>query len=960
MLGSWGRGQRSVGPTSRTPRVRDNPRAPSGRFVEMSEGTEPVATEAATTEAAPRKRSRATRELQRGRVIGRYVVLDKLGAGGMGIVVAAYDPELDRKVAIKLLHAHTSARSDAGHRRLLAEAQALARLSDPNVVAVHDVGTHEGRVFVAMEFVEGRTLERWLALERRPWAPVLDVMIAAGRGLAAAHARDLVHRDFKPGNVMIGNDGRVRVMDFGLAFARGEPLSTEGPPSGSAAQSGSAAPDEPLRPRERALEQAITHQGSLLGTPAYMAPEQVAGGRTGPAADQFSFCVSLWEALYGQPPFSAQALPELFSRMAEGKLDEPPRSARVPRWLRRAVERGLSVDPERRWPSMTALLLALERGRVRGRFRGVAALGLLSAVGALLVATADEQAPCGGAEGKLEGIWDGPMRAAMATAFAGVDVPYAEDARASAERTLDAHAARWVELHAEICEATRVRGDQSEALMDQRIGCLDAELRDMAALTAVLVKADAEVVRNAAQAARALDSLDECVTLERDVASQLRPEDPALAAVVADVREQTAHARALGLAGKYDEGVAVAQGALEAARASGYEPVIAEAAAMLGDLHDFESAPLPARDAYEEALHAALATGHGRIEAQALIGLSSVWGRHLNDTEAALRYSRQADAVMKRLGSPPELAAAAALRRGNTLMHARRLEAATLEFERTVELTHGVAALERLQLVALNNLATAQAQQGHLRQAAEVFARVAEIYEARLGPWHPSVGGIHDNLGVTYSSMGEHERAMVHMQRALEIYGKTLSPDHPELGRGYHNLGVVQKASGDLQGAHASYERALRIKIAALGPDHTSVAITANNICDMLMLLGRHVEAIPHCERALAIWARANGEASASTIVPLVSLSQAQLAVGHPEAALSLARRALAVGESGEIDPVEIARARFAAARATLAIGGDPAQARVLAEQAKQGHASADQPAAEEIAEIEAWLADQR
>jgi tetratricopeptide (TPR) repeat protein len=902
--------------------------------------------------SALRKRRQASAGLQRGRVFGRYVVLDKLGAGGMGVVVAAYDPELDRKVAIKLLRAPTDARAEEGHRRLLAEAQALARLSDPHVVAVHDVGTHEGRVFVAMELVEGRTLEQWVALERRPWAQVLDVMIAAGRGLAAAHARDLVHRDFKPGNVMIGNDGRVRVMDFGLAFAQSEPLSTD------ALVSGAVPADESMQPRERALEPAITHKGSLVGTPGYMAPEQVASGRTGPASDQFSFCVSSWEALYGQPPFSGDPLPELLSRVLEGKLDEPPRSARVPRWLRRVVERGLSVDPARRWPSMTELLHALERGRTRGRFRGFAALGLLAAVGAVMVASTDDAAPCGGAEVKLQGIWDAPTREAMATAFTGVELPYAEDARASVERTLDAHAARWVELHTQICEATRVRGDQSEALMDQRIGCLEDGLRAMKALTAVLVTADADVVRNAAQAAQALEAPDECATLERDAESRLRPVDPALATAVADVREQTARARALWLAGKYDDGLAEAEAALAAARTAGYEPVLAEAAAVLGQLQEVVVAPIPAREAYEEALYAALATGHGRIEATALIGLASVWGLHLNDTATALRYGDQADAVVKRLGHPVDLAAQAALRRGNTLMQARRLEDAALSFERAVELTDGNLATERLHLVALNNLAVARGQQGRPRQAAAAFERAAELNEARLGPWHPAVGGIQDNLGVAYVHLGEHARAMQHTQRALEIYRKALTPEHPELGRGYHNLGVVQQASGELQAAKESYEQALRIKIAALGAEHTSVATTANNICDVLVLLGRPAEAIPHCERALEIWTRANGEGSPSTVIPNVSLSEAQLEAGHPEAALVHARRALAAGEAGEIDPREVARARFVTARAIRASGGDPQEARALAELAKQGHAGADEPSEGEIEKIERWLAE--
>jgi predicted Ser/Thr protein kinase len=255
-----------------------------------------------------------TSESLRGRVIGRYVVLGKLGSGAMGMVLAAHDPELDRKVALKLLLPHHGRRADLAQRRLLAEAQALARLSDPHVVAVHDVGTHEDRVFVAMELVDGQTLQKWLATGPRAWPRVLEVMLAAGRGLAAAHARGLVHRDFKPANVMLGSDGRVRVMDFGLALAQ-EELSSDDDVA-----------DEISRPR-RALGQPITQHGALLGTPGYMAPEQLGGQRGGPAADQFSFCVSLWEALYGRRPFVAESLPELFSRVREGAVAAAGRDA---------------------------------------------------------------------------------------------------------------------------------------------------------------------------------------------------------------------------------------------------------------------------------------------------------------------------------------------------------------------------------------------------------------------------------------------------------------------------------------------------------------------------------------------------------------------------------------------------------------------------------------------------------
>jgi serine/threonine protein kinase len=247
--------------------------------------------------------------LARGTAVGRYLVLDPLGAGGMGVVYAAYDPELDRKIAIKLLApsvAHGSSSSEG--QRLQREARALARLSHPNVVAVYDVGIASAQVFVAMELVEGQTLGAWLSAEPRTWQQVVRCFVDAGRGLAAAHAVGLVHRDFKPDNVLVGRDGKVRVSDFGLARAT-QPMPGEGPSQQEGTASASSVPGHEGRsgPQDGSLT------GARAGTPRYMAPEQWLGAATGPWTDQFSFCVALWEALYGELPF-AGTTPDALAR----------------------------------------------------------------------------------------------------------------------------------------------------------------------------------------------------------------------------------------------------------------------------------------------------------------------------------------------------------------------------------------------------------------------------------------------------------------------------------------------------------------------------------------------------------------------------------------------------------------------------------------------------------------------
>jgi Tol biopolymer transport system component/tRNA A-37 threonylcarbamoyl transferase component Bud32 len=311
---------------------------------------------------------------RRGSTLGRYIVLDKLGGGGMGVVYAAYDPELDRKVAVKLLRAETTEhRKDLNSReRLLREAQAMARLSHPNVIPVYDVGTLGEQVFIAMELIDGRTLSHWLKEKQRGAREVLDVLIHAGKGLAAAHAAGLIHRDFKPDNVLIGRDGQVKVLDFGIARAV-EDLASGAPTLPQKLEA--LGPSTP-----RVLEAQLTKTGMFLGTPAYMAPEQLLGKATDARTDQFSFCVALYEALYGERPFDASNAEALTEQVIKGEVRPPSKSSHVPGWVRQTLLRGLRPNPNERFPSMNALLRELGKDPRVARRRAVAIVAVLLGV----------------------------------------------------------------------------------------------------------------------------------------------------------------------------------------------------------------------------------------------------------------------------------------------------------------------------------------------------------------------------------------------------------------------------------------------------------------------------------------------------------------------------------------------------------------------------------------------------
>ncbi len=320
--------------------------------------------------------------LPRGATVGRYVVQGCIGAGAMGIVYTARDPDLGRDVALKLMRGDGVANSSSGSRgRLLREAQAMAKLAHPDVITVYDVGTVGDEVFIAMELVDGTTLGEWMRTPRS-WRDVLAVMRKAGEGLAAAHAAGIVHRDFKPDNVLVSRDGRVRVTDFGLARQAPSADSTASAPTEDLAPDGTP-PARTLPFGEVSRSPlAVSRTGTLAGTPAYMAPELIAGGAADARSDLFAFCVTFHEALYGQRPFGGATLPALAASVEAGRIRTPSRGERVPGWLTQAIVRGLDARPENRPSSMRALLDMLDQGPRRTT---IARAGIAAALTVVLV-----------------------------------------------------------------------------------------------------------------------------------------------------------------------------------------------------------------------------------------------------------------------------------------------------------------------------------------------------------------------------------------------------------------------------------------------------------------------------------------------------------------------------------------------------------------------------------------------
>ncbi len=753
--------------------------------------------------------------LRRGDSLGRYMVLEPLGAGGMGVVYAAYDPELDRKVAVKLLRSDFFGRSDQrqARGRLRREAQALARASHPNIVAVYDTGTVGEQLFVAMEFVAGRTLSRWQADARsreepRPWRQVVATYAQAGRGLAAAHAAGVIHRDFKPGNVMIGEDGRVRVLDFGLAISSSRAAGGTPDASGTGDVDPAAA---------STLDAGVTHEaggrpGPPAGTPAYMAPEQAEGGLTDERSDQFSFCCALYEALYGTLPFAGDTAREYLAQAAAGARREPPAGSRVPARVWRAVARGLDPDPGKRHPSMDALVAELERDPYAGRRRAAAAGAVaLLVAGGLWWRLQDRPAQlCRGAEARLAGAWDDERRAAVDAAFLASGAGYAADSSRQVARLFDAYAGDWTAMYTEACEATHLLGEQSPRLLDLRMSCLDDRRRELAALADLFAQADADLVRRAVEAAGNLRRLDACA--DSDLLTSIVPvPDAATAERVAAVRRDVARVRALDAAGKYEEGLEAARLADGAAREVDFAPLTAETRFELGEL-------LRERDAYDEAeaglieaLHFAERGWHEEIRVETLLSL--VWlADDRGDVEQGRRWLRVAEGAIRRLKEPADL-------------EHRRLHAAA-----------------RIELGA-----------GDYPAATAAAEAALEGGEALHGPDHPQVTRYLQTLALTLMRQGLDAEALPLAERLAEVRRRTLGPDHPETGAADHALGAVLRRLGRPREAEPAIRRALATCVSGFGSESTAVGIVRSDLGALLLDLGRFEEAREEFRRALAI-----------------------------------------------------------------------------------------------------------
>jgi tetratricopeptide (TPR) repeat protein len=796
-----------------------------------------------------------------GATIGRYVIERTLGTGGMGVVYAAHDPELKRKVAIKLL------RDAASGTWLRREAQALAKLDHPNVVAVYDVGEHDGVGFVAMALVEGHTLRQWCATPHSV-RDTLHVIIEAGRGLAAAHAAGLIHRDLKPDNVFVSD--RVLVGDFGLA-----------------------------------VERDAESSGTIAGTPAYMAPEQIRGEPT-VLSDQFALCVTAWEALYGTLPFPPATFDDVETR---GPLVEPHEDPGVPKRVRRALERGLAADPADRWPSIEALLHELVRDPARqARIAAAVGAGALVLAGGWGIAQLTRSAPdrCRASGARLAEVWT-PIRAAEIRTIVARTAPYAQVAIDHAIDALDAYGAHWRAAWDETC-----RAEASDVGFDLRVACLDQRLAALGGAAAALAATDASNARTASDVPTILPDLAHC----GDVASlhKVAPPVPALAGSVAALEHDLATGEALVRAGKYPPGEDIVRRTVRAANALGYEPLQAHAQLVLGRVLMMQGRFLDAKPELARALNYAIAAGDDETIARVYVATMRV-AIPLGDKARVNELHDTADAALHRAGDPaaqrafftaadatlpllagdynealarverviPKLEADQQGAAARTLyrMHSALLAGLGRIDDARVAYDHEVAdARERLG-TKHPDYADAQLARGkflfvHERYAdgiADIRAGYAGLIAA-LGPDAPSVIDAGTETVMLDRLFGHTDAAIAKLQRAIDAPGRSLMT----IASYHRQLGSVLVGAGRLDEAERELARATELD----RNDPTSTLVDELEVSQLRSAQKRYGEARAILDRVEPALRKALGADNPALTDVALTRADIALAEGHP------------------------------------------------------------------------------
>ena len=808
-----------------------------------------------------------------GTSVGRYRIDDLLGAGGMGVVYAAHDPELDRKVALKLLYPTLLTDGDDElAQRLRHESKVMAKLRHPNVATIHDLGSFHDQLFLVMELVAGSTLRAWVGADQ-PWQTVVATFVATGKGLAAAHEAGVVHCDFKPDNVLLDADGRPLITDFGLAHV-------------------ASAARQPIVPRAvPALGSSSMVEvagGHVFGTPAYMAPERFdAAVQADAQSDVFAFCVSLYEVLYGTRPFDGVTVGELRDSIAAPP--KQPDGSRVPAWLHDAVARGLSRDRSIRYASMHELLAALEPAPGRSRARWIApVLAAVVAVGGVVawratrVPSAAMPAACD-ARAELAGAWDDGVKHRLGATWAAV--PGGAAAWPRVQHALDGYADGWVAASDAECKAPPAMPSVAE--FQHR--CFHEIGVKLHAFTDQL--GDAALVASAERNVSKLPAMDDC---GGSAPIPPLPTDPRTRFEVGLLRDELAGAAGEVIAGNYAPARAWTEAIAKRADMVGFKPLIAEVAFRRGQnmLYDPRVKTDARIAAKREAAVLAEASGDNWLAAAAWLGLAFDVGEIGLDATRGHEYISYARAALERAGGNARLEAQIATQDGRFFWREHKLDDARRELHHALELSK---ADPTRYINAIDALAKVDDADGHYAEAFDEDHQALELRKKLNGEISPQTAATYTNLGNESMQMAKLDQALDYFKKADDVTQRVYGPEHEAVQGTAHGLGSVYLDLGRYDDAERELRRAVRIATAARGPDDIRTVMSEMQLGMVLIHRDNQIdEAVALIRHALAIEAGKLGDHNPEVATAEGDLGIALRAAGKLDEALAYETKSIA------------------------------------------------------------------
>ena len=889
------------------------------------------ATDVASAEAS------SSRRVQR--ALANYVILDELGAGGMGCVFVAYDKALDRRVALKLMNRQ----GRMGSARIRREAQAMARLSHPNVVTVYSVhALSDDDVAISMEYVQGRSLRDRLASKpRMGWATVRDIFTQAANGLAAAHDAGLVHRDFKPGNLLVDKGGRAKIIDFGLAYASDQPRTS------SVGEDG--------EPRSE-WTTSLTQTGSQIGTPAYMAPEQVSRGSVDSRTDQFAFCLCLFEAIYGQRAFPADTVESLKEKLSDGEWSLPPRPPDVPRSVETLLRRGLAVDPAARFASMRDVAVELERATAsppwyRSQRVAVSVVAALGTVALAVVLVARSAPTCAAPEDAFSDVWGPEAQTELRARFRSAGMGPDEGIWARVASRLEAFKSSWLALHVAVCEASQIRGEQTRFEHAVQSACLQEQKGQFQTLVHTLFAGSPEVLERAVDMVAGL-SVRRCEDASSLLSMPL-PEDSGLVDEVHQIRRKLNNLEIAYSAASYQEGLKTSRQLFKEAEATRYSPIIVEArywnGRFLAAVQDYARAV----DVFEETYGTALELRHFDVAADASREAAEVIGLYQGELENAHPWSVTAQALA-RLRDPGGLRDARALQVRGMLA---ALGGETEDAKRSLRKAEGLlrsyyrgAHPQTLRVTSNQGVACLAA--GQFEEALQHFARSLALSSEVYGTRHKRLSRTYYNIGLT----NYYRAREVHIRGELRR-AKMSSPRDVEVGRVRGDSGTVNDGEDVvhlLNIAEQNLAQARGLVETGAGEGHDFVAgIVLAATASVELLRGQRRIAERRFDRSLEVLRRTLGDAHPFLSMAYLGLGDVALQADRLPDAIRYLEKSIEISGSGRNGLASVAMAEFLLARALLQ-DGKAGRAQTIAKRASDHFAK--QGWSTDASYVQTWL----